>query len=40
LILDAEPAYIQSWDGKTLVVVATVQSAPSLITATTTLVKK
>jgi hypothetical protein len=40
LILDSEPAYIQSWDGKTLVVVATVQSAPTLITATTTLVKK
>jgi hypothetical protein len=40
LILDSDPAFIKSWDGKTLVVVATVQSVPTLITATTTLVKK
>lgn len=40
LILDSDPAYIKSWDGKTLVVTATVQTAPILITATTTLVKK
>ena len=40
LYLDSDPAFIKSWDGKTLVVTAVVQTAPALITATTTLVKK